>query len=98
MLTWNISLPDKDNIVRTPGIETGKVEWWYPTNLSRVDVGSFIVLKFHGGMFWAARGEQRYSSTKFMLLQVTKITEDHPNYKKLFVCAEVLEFPLRREK
>jgi hypothetical protein len=98
---WNITPPDKDNLVRTPGIETGKVEWWYsiPRYQTQLQVGSIIVLKFHGGMYWSARGEQSYSPAKFMVLRIQEIREQEGySYPKIYSCEEVVEFPLRREK
>lgn len=97
-MEWNITPPDKDGLIRTPGIECGKAEWWYSRpNFSHIEEGSIIVIKFHGGMFWASRGEQKYQGAKFMVFRVkeVRITD---NYPILYRCEEVVEFPLRKEK
>lgn len=95
-MEWRVSKPDKNGVVRTPGIETGKVEWWYSRpNLGYLEAGGIIVLKFMGGMSWSGRGETRYNATSFLVLRIKRIQDD-PYY--LFVCEEVVEFPVRKVK
>jgi len=98
-MEWNITPPDKDGIIKTPGIESGKAEWWYnsPLNLKFVKEGSIIVIKFHGGMFWSGRWEQKYSSTKFMVFRIKEVRSTD-SYPVLYRCEEIIEFPLRKGK